>query len=69
MMKNLSFPVKELTLSAMAWMSSNQFVNAQHTPYHPFKGKIGKTVKETQESWPENKKSGKRSSKCSLDPT
>ena len=46
-MKNLSFPVKELTLAAMAWIGSNQFVNAQHTPSQPYRGKIGKTIKET----------------------
>jgi len=58
-MKNLSFPVKELTLAAMAWIGSNQFVNAQHTPSQPYRGKIGKTIKETQESWPEKKKAAK----------
>jgi arylsulfatase A-like enzyme len=59
MMKNLSLPVRTLAMAAMAWMISGQLAQAQHTPSQPYKGKIGRTVKETTESWPERKKAAK----------
>lgn len=60
-MKNFSFPIRHLTLAAMAWIGTNHITQAQHTPLQPYKGKIGKTLKETQESWPEKKKAVKGS--------
>ena len=34
-------------------------VDAQHDPVKPFKGKIGKTIEETQQAWPERVKAPK----------
>ncbi|MCF0042578.1 arylsulfatase [Dyadobacter fanqingshengii] len=55
-MKRSLIPAKTIVLAAMAWMGTDQFVHAQHTPIQPYKGKIGKTIKETSESWAEKKK-------------
>ena len=54
-MKNLTFPVKPLALAALAWLGTSLIAQAQYTPTQAYKGKIGKTVKETQEAWPEKK--------------
>ncbi len=60
-MKNRSFPIKELALAAIAWLGANQLSYAQYTPVQTYQGKIGKTVKDTEQAWPERKKAAKGS--------
>jgi arylsulfatase A-like enzyme len=55
-MKNILSPIRNLSLAALTVLGTSQFANAQYTPAQPYKGKAGKTVKDTQESWPEKKK-------------
>lgn len=43
-------------LALTVGLSIMQQANAQHDPVQPFKGKIGKTLKETTQSWPQRVK-------------
>lgn len=42
-------------ITAGLLLASSVVVHAQHDPILPFKGKLGKTLAETQQSWPEPK--------------
>lgn len=55
-MKRHFLPVKKLVLGAAALFATAQLAYAQYTPVQPYKGKIGKTLSETSQSWPEKKK-------------
>jgi len=43
-------------LALLFGISAAQQANAQYDPSQPFKGKIGKTIKETNQSWPQQLK-------------
>lgn len=51
-MKHLKFLLASFSLTAMAIAP----VEAQHDPLKPFQGKIGKTLEETQQVWPQRVK-------------
>ncbi|MCE7067038.1 arylsulfatase [Dyadobacter sp. CY326] len=55
-MKRHFLPVGKLAFGAIALLTSGQLAFAQYTPVQPYKGKIGKTLSETNQSWAEKKK-------------
>ena len=58
-MKKIYRPWNQLSLGALAVLAAS-VVNAQYAPTPAYQGKIGKTVAETQQSWPEKKKAAKQ---------
>ena len=54
-MRKIYRPWTQLSLGALAVLAAGG-VNAQYAPTPAYQGKIGKTVAETQQSWPEKKK-------------
>ncbi|MGC4232592.1 MAG: arylsulfatase [Niabella sp.] len=48
--------IQSLLFALFFQMAFNGVINAQHSPLVPFKGKIGKTIEETEQWWPERVK-------------
>ncbi|QRQ99821.1 arylsulfatase [Dyadobacter sandarakinus] len=55
-MKKHVLSVGRLVLATAVSLGAGSFANAQYTPAQPYKGKIGKTLSETTESWTDRKK-------------
>lgn len=58
-MKLTPYRIRKITGTLAVWLIAGTTVFAQYTPVRPYKGKAGKTLKETVESWPEKKKAEK----------
>jgi hypothetical protein len=52
-MKRLFFTHRSILIGLTVWGTTSMEVSAQHDPTPPFKGKLGKTLAETQQSWPD----------------
>lgn len=60
MIKNLSYNNPRLRVFLLSFLlTAGSQVIAQHDPVQPFKGKIGKTLEETEQSWQEGIKAPK----------
>lgn len=51
--------IKKLVIAAIALLAVNTAIVAQHQPIQPFQGKVGKTLDESTQWWPEKVKAKK----------